>query len=151
MKQKKLKIVLDIVGNRSKLRGDGGTPLSPKNEGPPTLSSEALSCEKITKKCQERLQIAKNAKSCLKLPKIGPNGLFKRFLGVFPPYKAKKAQNMPFYISLTNMSSFPSLKMGTPPFPLGFPKIPYPLSLPKVADPPLTPLLRTMVLDIVFR
>jgi hypothetical protein len=34
-------------------------------------------------------QIAKNAKSFSKLPKIGPNGLSERFLRVSPPLKAK--------------------------------------------------------------
>jgi hypothetical protein len=57
---------------------------------PLTLSSKASLSKKITKKCPKIAKIAKTAKSHLKVPKIGSNGLFERFWNVFLPKKARK-------------------------------------------------------------
>jgi hypothetical protein len=93
----------------------GDTPLSPKNEGPlPTLSSEALLSEKITKNSRKRQQIAKNAQSCSKVAKIGPNSCLIDFLTFSRLTRPKRAENTPFYIIFTNIFSFPCSKIGTP-------------------------------------
>jgi hypothetical protein len=101
-----------------RIKGGGIPPFRPKMRDPPTLSSEALLGEKITKNGRKRQKIEKYANSSSKAPKIGSNGLFERFWRVSPPLKTKKAQNTQYYIIyLTNIFSLTSSKIGTPPPP----------------------------------
>jgi hypothetical protein len=84
---------------------------------PPTLSSKALLSEKIIQNHQKTQNIAKNVNSCSKVPKIGPNGFFERFLSVFPPYKAKKGSKYTILYHFDQHFFFLQVKNGYPPHP----------------------------------
>jgi hypothetical protein len=71
--------------------------------------------------------IAKNAKSCFKVLKIGLNGLFLAILVRFPLFKAKKGSKYTILYHFDKHFFFPQFKNGySLPFRLGFTKIPYP-------------------------
>jgi hypothetical protein len=76
-----------IVQSVSQFRGDRGVSAKKRDPPPPTLSSAALLSKKIKKKIPKSANIVQNHGKLSKVPKTGPNGLFKRFLSVFLAYK----------------------------------------------------------------
>jgi hypothetical protein len=83
--------------------------------------------------------------------KIGPYGLLKRFLSIFPHYKAKKGSKYAILYQFDQHFFFPQLKNGyPPPFRLGSPKFPTLCPPLKSLTPPNPPIANYDHVNSIF-